>query len=274
MKLAQRVFDFYLDASIHVAFAVFALVNVTGLTLNIPVDAHLSWFLFFGTVTCYNFVKYGVELEKYILVANRYHRNIQFASFIAFGLAGYHSIFLKIDVWICIVCLLVLTGLYAVPVLPHSKKLRSWGGLKVFVVALVWAGATVILPAISQGGPNFWDICIETVQRFLFVLILMVPFEIRDLVYDSPELKTLPQRYGVARTKTLGAFATLPFFFSVFLKDSVSTADVISTGVLFLVLGALMFVTKRNQSSYFASFWVEAIPIVWCILLLALQRLF
>lgn len=274
MKVAQRVFNFYLDASIHVAFAAFALVNVTGLTLNIPVDVHLSWFLFFGTLTCYNFVKYGIEAKKYILIANRYHRNIQFASFIAFGLAAYHSFFLKIDVWVCIVCLLVLTGLYAVPVLPHSKKLRSWGGLKVFVVALVWAGATVMLPALSERGPNLWDICIETVQRFLFVLILMIPFEIRDLVYDSPELKTLPQRYGVARTKIFGAFATLPFFLSVFLKDSITTADVIATGILFLVLGALMYVTKRNQSSYFASFWVEVIPILWWTLLLVLQQLF
>jgi len=274
MKLLQRVFDFYLDASIHVAFAVIVLVMVTGLTLNISVDVHLSWFLFFGTITCYNFIKYGVEAEKYIVVANRYHKNIQFASFIAFVFALYHAYFLKTEVWLCILGLLVLTGLYAIPVLPHSKKLRSWGGLKIFVVALVWAGATVILPVLYVQGVSFWDVAITTMQRFLFVLILLVPFEIRDLVYDSPELKTLPQRYGVARTKILGAFATLPFFFLIFFKDSVTMDEVVGTGILFLILGSIIFVTKRNQSRYFASFWVEAIPVVWWILLLGLQLLF
>ena len=274
MKVLQRIFHFYIDASIHVAFAVFSLVHVTGITFNIRVDYHLSWLLFFGTIVCYNFMKYGVEAEKYILVANRYHRNIQFASFIAFGLALYHAYFLKLEVWIGIACLLFLTVLYAIPMLPHLKRLRSWGGLKIFIVALVWAGTTVVLPVLSNSGPSFLDICITSVQRFLFVLILLVPFEIRDLIYDSPELKTLPQRYGVARTKILGAFATLPFFFLGFFKDSIIMVDLVGSGTLFLILGGLMFVTKRNQGNYFASFWVEAIPILWWVLLFFLQKLY
>src|SRR5690606_21548841 len=114
MKLLHRIFDFYLDASIHVAMAVFCLIRVTVLIFEIPSDTHLSWFVFFGTIACYNFVKYGVEAEKYILVANRYHKNIQFASFIALGFACYHGYFLNRDTWEGLAFLGLVSGLYAI----------------------------------------------------------------------------------------------------------------------------------------------------------------
>lgn len=272
MRLLKRVFDFYLDASIHVAFAVLALIQVTLVTLNIPVDNHCSWFLFFGTIASYNFIKYGVEAEKYFKVANDYHKSIQFFSFIALGLAIYHAYFLNFEVWVGIIVLILLTGLYALPILPKARNLRSLGGLKIFIVAIVWAGTTVILPSLRFENTISWDVWIETSQRFLFVLVLLIPFEIRDLKYDQEDLRTLPQRYGVTRTKTIGAFLVLCFFFFTFLKDDISQVELIGKGTIFLVLGSLMFVTKRNQSTYFASFWVEGIPIIWLLILTCLRQ--
>ncbi len=274
MKWLQRVFNFYLDASIHVAFAVFSLVRISEIILGISGDSHFVWFIFFGTIGCYNFIKYGLEAEKYILVANHYHRNIQFFSFIAIAIALYHGCFLGFQTWLGLGCLLFFTGLYALPVLPHAKNLRSLSGLKIFVVALVWSGATVILPVLAVKHTLSWDVCIESLQRFVFVLVLLVPFEIRDLKYDKPELKTLPQRYGVARTKFFGAFGAVLFFFLIFLKDDISISEVVVKGIVFLILGSLMFITKRNQSKYFASFWVEGIPILWWVLAIGLAGLF
>ncbi len=263
MKALKRIFDFYLDASIHVALAIFALVRVTCITLHISVDFHLDWFLFFGSIACYNFIKYGVEAEKYILVTDLHQKHIQWASFVALGLALYHAYFLTMKVYIAIVGLVVLTGLYAIPVLPNAKNLRSLGGLKIFVVALVWAGATVILPVIAADQSLTWDVQIELLQRFLFVLILILPFEIRDLAYDLPELRTLPQRYGVRATKMIGASAIVPFFLLTLLKDSMGSSELIANGILFLTLGLVIAVTKRNQNRYFTSFWVETVPIFW-----------
>lgn len=270
MKAWKGIFDFYLDASIHVAFGVLALVHITGLSLNIHLDLHLSWFLFYGTIVCYNFVKYGVEAKKYVLVANRYHKNIQIFSFIAAGLMLYHAYFLTLELWLGVLFLALISGLYAIPVLPRTKNLRSWGGFKIFIVALVWMGATVLLPVVSVLQEFSWDVKIVAFQRFIFVLVLLIPFEIRDLKYDDPELKTLPQRYGVTQTKVFGSFMVVLFFFVTFLKDHISIPEVVSKGILFLVLGALMYATRRNQSNYFSSFWVEGIPIGWYMMLLLL----
>jgi hypothetical protein len=266
MLILKRIFDFYLDASVHVAFAVFALTSITWITLDIPVNQHFSFFLLFGTVTCYNFIKYGVEAEKYILVANRYQKNIQFLSFIALVFAMYHAYFLGLSVWLGIFVILALTGLYALPVLPQTRNLRSWAGFKIFIVALVWAASTVVLPFLTYDNVLPWDVWVEFFQRFVFVLILLVPFEIRDLKYDQPELRTLPQRFGVARSKIIGSILVVVFFFSTLLKDDVAINELLVKGVLFILMGWLMYITRRNQSKYFASFWVESISIFWFIL--------
>lgn len=267
MKLFKGVFDFYLDASIHVAFSVLALVWISVLNLNIPVNAHLNGFLFFGTVVCYNFVKYGVEAKKYLLVASRYHKNIQVFSFFAAVPMFYHAYFLSYEIWLGIGVLGLISALYAIPVLPRTKNLRSWGGFKIFIVALVWMGATVVLPVVGSGQQFSWDVKVVAFQRFVFVLILLIPFEIRDLKYDDAELRTLPQRYGVGNTKAIGYFMAFVFLLALFVREEASTVEVVSEGVIFLVFMWLLYATKRNQSRYFSSFWVEAIPMAWYLLL-------
>lgn len=271
MKWPTRLFDFYLDASIHVALGVFALLKVTGILLHISVDSHLAYYLFFGTIACYNFIKYGVEAQKYLLVANRYHKNIQFFSFAALAVAIYHLYFLTWHTWWAIAVVAFLTALYALPVLPQAKNVRSMGLLKIMLVGLVWAGSTVIFPVLEASEPLKWDVWIETCQRFLLVLVLLVPFEIRDLKYDAPDLRTLPQRVGFTRTKHWAALWIVLLFFLTFLKDQISIQDAIGKVMLCLGLGGMLLLTKRNQGKYFASFWVEAIPLVWWLVLLILQ---
>lgn len=263
MRGLKMVLDFYINASVHIALAVVSLLYVTGLLFFIEISSHLISFVFFSTISCYNFIKYGVEVKKYVLLTKQRYKFIRLISVISFVISLYNVFYLSIEALFGCFLLVVLTGVYALPVLPNSKNFRDFGGLKILPVALVWAGITVIIPFLDLRVPLTWDLVIEAVQRFIFVLILLIPFEIRDLKYDPPELKTLPQRYGVTKSKIFGALAVVIFFSLTYFKDTISILDSLSKGVLFLILGVLMFVTKRNQSKYFASFWVEAIPILW-----------
>jgi len=273
MRLLKRLFHFYLDASVHVALAILALLVASCFCLNIPLDFHLAFFLFFSAIAAYNFVKYGVEAEKYLKLTNAYHKGIQVFSFLCLIAALYYAHFIKKETLFGIVVLVLLTGLYAVPLLPKSRNLRSLGGLKVFIVALAWAGATVGLPVLEEGNSISWDVVIEMIQRSVLVLVLLVPFEIRDLSYDAPELKTLPQRIGVGNSKLLGMLLTIVFFLLTFLKDDISVFEITGKGILMLLLGLMLWSTKERQSKYFASFWVEGIPILWMGILFALAQL-
>ncbi|GGW24023.1 hypothetical protein [Arenibacter certesii] len=272
MYYLKRLFDFYLDSSIHTALAVFALIEVTGIFFGITRDHNFSYLVFFGTIVCYNFVKYGVEARKYILVSNTYHGYIQIVSFLAGAMALYHAFYITLNVWMGIGFLLLLTFLYAIPLLPRVKSLRSLGGLKIFVVALVWAGTTVILPVMSENLHLGWDVVIEGIQRFVLVLVLMIPFEIRDLKYDDRALNTLPQRYGLLNSKLMGGFGALLFFLFTFIKMHTTHLELLAKGIVLLVLWVILYRTKKMQSKYFSSFWVEGIPILWWGVVLLLER--
>ncbi len=267
----SRIFNFYLDASIHVALAVISLLLITNLHLNILPDQHLILFVFFGTIPSYNFIKYGVEAKRYILVKNSYHRQIQIFSLLLLAFAGYHFFFLSYEVWFICFVLAVLIGLYALPVSPKHKNLRNSGILKVMLVALVWTGTTVIIPVISSAIAFSWDICLLILQRLILILILLVPFEIRDLEYDELNLKTIPQRIGVSQTKNLGLLLSFIFFLITFLKDDLSWIEIIGKTILFFILIIMLLMTHRNQSKYFASFFVESIPICWLGILIFLD---
>ncbi len=64
MSWLKQTFNFYLDASIHVALAVTSLYFVTLKIIESSTNWYLAGFLFLGTIVCYNFIKFGVEAEK------------------------------------------------------------------------------------------------------------------------------------------------------------------------------------------------------------------
>ncbi len=259
----KSIFDFYLDASIHVALAVISLTGVTFYLLGTTFDPLLLGFIFFGVIVCYNFVKYGVEAYKYLIVSNAYHKVIQIFSFLAFGFALYFLVQLDRKIWAAIAILTLLSALYAIPLLPKAKNLRNLGGFKIYIVALVWVGFTVLLPVIDTQTPLKWDIWILFLQRFIFVVVLILPFEIRDLQWDDKDLRTLPQVYGIKKTKRIGIVLTVIFFFLTFLRDGIYEYEVFLRCILSGIMILVFMSNKKIQSRYFVTFWVEAIPILW-----------
>jgi len=263
MRILRAIFDFYLDASIHVTLAAWCLIRVTGHTLNIPIDPYLEIFLFLSTIAVYNFIKYGVEAEKYVKVKKPYHKSIQFFSFLCLAGAAYPALFLTLEVYAGLFVIAILVFLYAFPVLPRSSKLRDWGLVKIVIIGLVWSIGTVLLPVLQSDTVLDWDIHIEGIQRFLFVVVWMLPFEIRDLKYDEPELQTIPQRVGIQRTKTVGILLLALYMTLIGFKDNMQLNAEIAKASIAILLLVLLELARKDQPKYFSSFLVEALPILW-----------
>tara|TARA_Y100001001_G_scaffold48165_1_gene44067 strand:+ start:2687 stop:3511 length:825 start_codon:yes stop_codon:yes gene_type:complete len=263
MRTLKAIFDFYLDASIHVAIAVISMAGVTFHLLGSSSDINLMGFVFFSVIVCYNFIKYGVEAYKYLIVSNAYHKVIQMFSFVCFAFAVYFLLQLNRDIWIATAILGVLSALYAVPLLPSANNLRNLAGLKIYIVAFVWAGFSVLLPVLDAGIELHWDFAVTFIQRMLLVLVLILPFEIRDLQWDDKSLRTLPQVLGIKNTTRLGIGLTLIFFLMTFLKDSIHQNEIVLRLILSAALIFVLASKRRMQSKYFVMFWVEAIPIFW-----------
>jgi hypothetical protein len=88
----------------------------------------------------------------------------------------------------------------------------------------------------------------------------MCVFEIIDIQFDTLNLKTLPQRIGVQKTKQLGYFL-LSLFLGI---DIMIQSQWILLNFLFIVIIAIfLFFSHEKKSKYYTIFWVESIPIFW-----------
>lgn len=273
MKILQQLFRFYVNSSIHVAIAVVSLGIVTAMTLNISLDKNLMAVLFFGTITGYNFVKYAGVAGLHHLSLTPGLKAIQiFSLFSAIALAiALFKLPLVVLLWGGVFG--VLTSLYALPFISRKRNLRSLKGVKILVIAAVWTGVAVVLPVINEGDGFTWDVFAMIVQRFLFVIAITIPFEIRDLKYDAISLGTLPQLMGVGPAKYLGVVFLVAVGVLEYLKDEVDAVELLSTFGIVCVTGLILLGVKEKQSYYYASFWVESLPMLWLFLLLVSELL-
>lgn len=271
MQVLTRLLDFYINSSIHVALAVCGLVWVTLLNFNVGADLDFMYFIFFATVTGYNFVKYfGLAKFHHRSLAS-WLKVIQIFSFVCFLGLCYFTLRLKTETLLYFAVLGAITFLYAIPFLPkklfiEAGNLRAIGGLKIYVIAFVWTCVTVIIPLLNENYSLNNDVFVEAIQRYLYVIIAMLPFEIRDMRYDSIKLSTIPQRIGIARTKIIGVLLIMLVFLLEFFKDEFWVNKTVILGVICTLLLLFLVFSNINQKKYFSGFWVEGIPILWAVL--------
>lgn len=276
MRVLNQIFNFYINSSIHVALAVMAMTWVTFIKFQLNHDFVVLPFVFFATITGYNFVKYfGVAKFHHRSLAT-WLKAIQVFSFLAFLGTCYYALKLTIDSIIYLAIFGLVTFLYAIPLLPmqyfrdSQKNLRQIGGLKIYIIALVWAFTTAFLPLIEKGYPISGDVVITGIQYFIFVIVLMLPFEIRDLIYDNLKLGTIPQRIGVKNTKLIGGILLLFIFLLEFFKNEVKETALISNAIVLSITLVFLVFAHKEQTKYYSAFWVESIPGVWLLILLML----
>lgn len=268
MKYLQSFFKFYINASIHVALAVYAFLRITELYFDLPYNETLNYTIFFGSITAYNFVKYAgiVKLHRRRLTRNL--KIIQIFSLICFLIMCYYGSQLSLKTMFFFLPFGIVTALYAIPFLGGFKKnLRNVSSIKIIVIALVWAGVTVLLPIIDIGKNVGLEVILLFVTRFLFVIALTLPFDIRDINYDGESLKTIPQKIGVENAKKVGYVLLL---FCLVLEFMIAPSPYFRT-VFLAIFFALLFLLMRSatkQSKYYSSFWVESLPIFWWLLIL------
>jgi len=274
MRLIKRVLDFYINSSIHVALAVCSLLWITIIDFDLSLNNNLLFLSFFATITGYNFVKYfGLAKFHHRQLAN-WLKYIQIFSMFAFLGFCYFMLKLELKTLFYLAGLGIVTFLYAIPLLPKkyfldsSKNLRAVSGLKIYIIAFVWSVATVIVPIIDSNIAISNDIVIVLLQRFLLVIVLTLPFEIRDMQFDSLKLGTIPQRIGVQQTKIMGCVLLVLFCLAEFFKDEISQTQIVITIVIGVLMTGLLIASEVKQSKYYSSFCVEGLPMIWLLLIM------
>lgn len=272
MSIFKRIFDFYLQASFHVALSCWALVKLTECWFHLPSDGSVSGFAFFGTIVGYNFVKYDALVRTRKQAPKAQHQLIAGISFIAFFGAVYCFLQLQSHAQMASMAVLLLTVLYTLPFFPNRKNARNWAGVKIYMVTLCWLVVTLFLPIVQAGMPIESDFYFFTVQRTLLVFSLVLIFEIVDLKTDDPHLQTVPQKIGVGATQKLGVLLMILFvLIEFFAPHSLGAITLVKIGLAFTT-SVMLLCANPNRNRYFSWFWAESIPVVWWLAVWFLSR--
>lgn len=263
----KRFFNWYLHASLHVALATTALVQMTFYFCFLRFDAAVTSMVFFGTVFSYNFIKYAQVIAKKNELT-LFLKSIVALSILSFLIVVISFFFLNLKAQLLTVFFGFLCVLYVIPLAKTKTNLRNYAGIKIYIVSLCWAGVTTLLPIVNAEQPIEIDIVFKFLQRFILTLILILIFEINDLKYDDIRLKTVPQTIGVLKTKYLIFLLLIPFYFLEFLKVNYYGNQWIINLILVFVIALFTYYANPNRSKYYTLFWVESVPVLWFLLII------
>jgi hypothetical protein len=192
------------------------------------------------------------------------HRKFTKLSIVASGLAMAISFFfLQTPTRWALIALGAIALLYPLELPATGNKnfrLRDIPFVKIFLIALVWAGMAVVLPLVEHGG---WSaVQSEQLQllglQLIFILLITLPFDINDWRIDRMTgVKTIPHVLGIQKSKQLVGVLSLFYFLGIShwsLKylgtDFHPFLLIMGLGIL---LAALYYMTLRYSSS--ASKW-------------------
>ncbi|NQX83079.1 MAG: hypothetical protein HRT66_13955 [Flavobacteriaceae bacterium] len=270
MKLARRIIDFYVFSNLHVSLATFFFVLITGRVYDIDV----FWkALFIGSSTFFSY--YFIRVIRYKSLSSKnwktswYKDNDKYITPLAILslLTIIYSVF-RIDFinLLILIPFTLITILYSVPFCLNTNKrgggLRNIPFMKIILISLIWSFCISIFTIYDANREFNISDYIFWFERFLFVLVLTLPFDIRDLPYDDKRLRTIPQVLGVFKTKSLG-MVLIMIILIFYLLDGFKNNT--SDFVILIVLAVFLVLTK-TKNKYFCSFWVESVPVMWFIL--------
>lgn len=192
----KKLLDFILYSNIFIALCAVAMANASLLLLQKEFSLLINIILFFGTLSAYNLCSF-YELEAYsekfsFIKKNKYLMQGFFGISLVFLLGT--LFWISFNQLIFLIHLAIISLFYTVPII-ISKGIKTvfylpaWRNipfLKVFLIAYVWASATVVFPALGKELIMLnQQILLLFLERFLFILAITLPFDVRDYSLDK-----------------------------------------------------------------------------------------
>ncbi|WP_372794147.1 hypothetical protein [Lutibacter sp.] len=280
MNFFKKILNFYIFGNIHVALAGFSLTKITLLKFGV-VDNLTPVFVALSIIISYNFIRF-LEIKENSL---NWFKNWFFEHKKALGLLSllsiilllYITFFSKFNLKAILVLLpfAFMTFFYVVPLLKIGKievSFRNFPSIKIVSIAIAWAGITVLFPLYEANYEFTSNVYIEFLQRFFILVAITLPFDIRDVDFDPKSLKTLPQIFGVTNSKIIGYILLFLFVCLEFFKINYAVVDIYLLVGLSFVTTLFLGFSSPKRTRYYTSFWVEAIPIFWLLLIVLFSK--
>jgi 4-hydroxybenzoate polyprenyltransferase len=280
-KLFYNALNFTLFGNIFIALCALAQALLTYTLLGLPPSFTLCAFLFLATLCMYNcsllfYKPFGFKTSEHKRIRWFFaHQQLNILITLTAGLALIPLFFtLTLVLQVVIFFLAIVSLAYLLPVFKTQKQsfsLRNIAGLKLFLIATVWAISVVLLPVLqSQTSIPHREIIILWIQQFVLYVAIALQFDVRDMYHDqAQQLKTLPTIYGAKKANLASIILLLiSVFIVVILNDKGLGNYFFATLLSILLLAGLILKPTLKNNSYYYFLLLDGILVIQYMVLL------
>lgn len=281
MKTSFNLINFFIASNIYVSLGVTCLTYLSMEIYGLE-NYFLLGFVFFATLFSYNLIRLvPFEIDIVNIMSNRHTfiNDLKIYPWATVFFSGLFSIYFVLPIYKSIFLPLIISSVlslaYGLPLMKFKSswiRMREVPGLKIFFIALVWT-------IVTEGFPNLlahkeWVI-LPFLERFLFVLAITIPFDIRDLKLDGEEIHTIPQFLGIKGAKSLGIIcliiSELILAYRTFFAGEINLFGCLAIYLCYEVAIVLIYFSREEMSEWYISLGVEGVSILMGLLFLISQ---
>ena len=168
---------------------------------------------------------------------------------LSLALVSFISSFMTVLGGVFILLFGVISILYSYRVHPSMKTLRELPYLKIHFIALTWTASTAVFPLLYADSyeSNYYLLVLGI---YFYFLAITIPFDIRDLAFDTENQKTIPQTLGIKWAIYLGqTLLLIAGLLFILYKHSFAFHPIFYIAFIYAFIGIAL--AKKPQSELF-----------------------
>jgi 4-hydroxybenzoate polyprenyltransferase len=282
MLVWRRASDFLLYDNWLIAAAALALTLNTSIILGFPITAKPYHFIvFFATLFIYcmhrllSLIRKDAGESARCNWAKQHKKIMEITTVVAFVVLTVAILYARQRIDLFLIPFAFVTIGYSIPIVRKNAimlRLRDLPWAKTFLVAIVWSAVTVFLPIIYNAQPLIINktACLLFLARFLFMMGLTIPFDIRDREQDAKSgVHSIVVLLGEKRAKHLALLCVLGYVILNTLNFAENRNVCIALLLSALWAGYLVKKTSPASTEYHYLLWIDGAMLVEFFLLCA-----
>lgn len=261
----KKIIALVVYSNIYIAFLASLLTYSFGSFYDLKNTFAYASFIFFCTLFIYNLQRvlrlHTIENKTSVRLI-WFERNLKLIyvllviSIVSAAFIYINWLFNPSTVWL-LVFFSFISVFYALKNKLIKLPLREVPYIKIHLIAFSWLGVCCIWPIYNQTGSiNFFDNWKVFLSIYLYFIAITIPFDIRDLPYDSISQKTFPQLLGVKNSKILAILMLLIFpLLTLELLNSLRITLFVWVMICYCV--TLLLFSSTDKKELFFSGWVD-----------------
>lgn len=262
--LLEHIIYLNLIISISAGFLVSGIANIFAL------DNYLYYglFGFFSTLSVYNIqrlIKSNAKIKTPWLIWVYKHKTlILIISLISAFLAVYFFIRVLNDISLKIILsmsiAILISYFYVVKI--GKSNIRELPYIKIHCIALTWTIVIVVFPLINEDIIDLKKLLLFIFAHYIYFLAIAIPFDIRDLKYDLPKQRTIPQAIGITKAKFV---SILLIIIAAIILSSIFSHQLFTPLFMVAIIAQIIFLsfaTEKRQEFFYSFFLDGAIALL------------